>query len=228
MGLENTPRTLSGARCRIYAGRDVVVFGLRGRGLLAFRARRPASPVFHTAVLLAVRGCSAVALLRRDPRRCPVCPGLWFSIREAYRKPWLFSDWRAQVRTAENATPSNPTTLVDVEPLDEHHHPRRRAASASPNPGFRQQQKPLRTLLRGFYAVRHQASKPDISAGQVAVSAIPGPKPVSGLVNSPTVAAGVLCRAKGIPPDPLRPTATVADVELFGAYPVRAERGSQQ
>jgi len=93
LGLKNTPRTPSSARCRICAGHSGVAFGLRVRGPLAFRARRPAPPVFHAAVLLTVCGRSAVALPRRgprrDPRRCPVCPGLWFAIREAYRKPRL-------------------------------------------------------------------------------------------------------------------------------------------
>lgn len=211
-----------------------MAFGLWFCGPLAFCARRPASPVFHTAVLLAVRGCSAVALLRRDPRRCPVCPGLWFSIIKAYRKPSPLPGRRAQDRAAENTTPSNPTPVASLIPsstsspststttlVDE-------PLQRPPIPGSDNSKSPSGALLRGFYAVRDQASKPDTSAGQVAVSAIPGPKPVSGLVNSPTVAAGVLCRAKGIPPDPLRTTATVADVELFGAYPVRAERGSQQ
>ena len=87
---------------------------------------------------------------------------------------------RAQERTAATATPSNPTTLVVDEPpptsattlVDE-------PLQRPPIPGSDNSKSPSGTLLRGFYAVRDQASKPDTSAGQVAVSAIPGPKPVS-------------------------------------------------
>lgn len=90
MGLENAPRTLSGARCRIYAGRDAVVFGLWSRVPLVFCAQCPASSVFRPGALLTVRGHSANAVSSHAPRQCPVCPGLWLSIREAYRKPSLF------------------------------------------------------------------------------------------------------------------------------------------
>src|SRR5690606_15644038 len=124
--------------------------------------------------------------------------------------------------------PRNSATLVDVEPLGERQRPRRRAASASPSPGFRQRRKPLRTLLRGFTWVRRQASKPDIGAGHIAVTAIPGPTPVSGVANS-LVGVGVPCSADQIvPPHPFRPTATVADGELHCADPVRTESGAQQ
>src|SRR5690606_19710830 len=132
------------------------------------------------------------------------------------------------------------------------HHPRRRRAtgeptpstsrsrrapppsttssrlSAPPNPGFRQQRSPPDMGLKGFTWVQNQFPKPDTSAGHVAARVIPGPKPVSTLANSLAAATGVLCSAKGIPPQSLRATATVPDVELFGADPVRAESGTQQ
>lgn len=109
---------------------------------------------------------------------------------------------------------------------------RRRATSTSPTTpqrrGSDNRESPSEGLLRGFHAVRYQASKPDIGAGHIAVNAIPGPKPVSGVANS-LVGVGVPCSADQIvPPHPFRPTATVADGELHCADPVRAESGAQQ
>lgn len=75
---------------------------------------------------------------------------------------------------------------------------------------------------------QNQFPKPDTSAGHVAARVIPGPKPVSALANSLAAATGVLCSAKGIPPQPLRAPATVPNVELFGADPVRSQSRAQQ
>src|SRR5690606_8304734 len=111
-------------------------------------------------------------------------------------------------------------TLVDVEPLDERQRP-----SA---PGSDNRESPSEGLLRGFHAVRDQASKPDISAGHIAVTAIPGPKPVSGLANS-LVGVGVPCSADQIvPPQSLRTAATVPDGELLRAELVRSQSSAQQ
>ena len=101
--------------------------------------------------------------------------------------------------------------------------------SATQPPGSDNGESPSGALLRGFTWVRRQATKPDTSAGQAAVSAIPDPKPVSGGANSPTVAAGVLCSADQIvPPQSLRTAATVSDIELHGADPVRSQSRAQQ
>src|SRR5690606_31977806 len=128
-------------------------------------------------------------------------------------------------------------TLVDVERPGKLSGPRRRRASTSPTPsttpalqraptpGSDNRESPSEGLLRGFHAVRRQASKPDIGAGHIAVTAIPGPKPISGVANS-LVGVGVPCSADQIvPPHPFRTAATVADGELHGADPVRAESG---
>src|SRR5690606_8569115 len=114
------------------------------------------------------------------------------------------------------------TSALDVEPLRRAPTPRRRRATGELqrplSTEFQAKRKPLSAPPRGFVWVRYQSPKLDTSAGQVAVRMIPDPKPVSGGVNSPTVAAGVLCRADQIvPPQSLRTAAAVSDVELRGA-----------
>src|SRR5690606_21557872 len=56
---------------------------------------------------------------------------------------------------------------------------RRRRRCSATNPGFRQQRSPPDMGLKGFTWVQNQFPKPDTSAGHIAVTAIPGPKPVS-------------------------------------------------
>lgn len=82
--------------------------------------------------------------------------------------------------------------------------------------------------LKGFTWVQNQFPKPDTSAGHVAARAIPEPKPVSTLANSLTAATGVLRSAKGIPPQAFRTAATVSDIELLSADPVRSQSRAQQ
>src|SRR5690606_9155509 len=93
-----------------------------------------------------------------------------------------------RVPTAPASTSHGKPAPSTSSHLDERHHPRRavpafprrrRRRCSATNPGFRQQRSPPDMGLKGFTWVQNQFPKPDTSAGHIAVTAIPGPKPVS-------------------------------------------------